>query len=97
VVKKSERRRDRRISATEASRSFSRLLDKVAAGQRFLVRRRGRDVCLMAPPPVQGRRASECLALLRGRAPVLLDDGFARDLLEVLAREPVEERPAWDS
>jgi hypothetical protein len=87
----------RRISATEASRSFSRLLDEVEVGRRFLVHRRGRDVCVMAQPPVHGRRASECLSLLRTRSPVLLDDGFGADLLEILAEEPAEERPSWDS
>jgi antitoxin (DNA-binding transcriptional repressor) of toxin-antitoxin stability system len=96
--KKSDKRiRERRISATEASRSFSRILDEVEAGRRFLIHRHGRDVCVVAPPPVPARRASECLAVLRGRSAVLLDDRFGADLLEVLATEPVEERPSWDS
>lgn len=51
----------------------------------------------MAPPSVTGRRASECLAYLRARAPVLLDGRFGYDLLDILAGEPVEERPSWDS
>jgi antitoxin (DNA-binding transcriptional repressor) of toxin-antitoxin stability system len=98
MAKKSDRRpRDRRISATAASRSFSRLLDRIQRGESFVVHRHGRDVCVMAPPAIQGRRASECLELLRGRSPVLLDDGFGADLLEILAAEPVEERPRWDS
>lgn len=88
---------ERRLSATEASRSFSKLLDRVEEGGRFLIHRRGRDICLVAPPPVVGRRASECLALLRGRSPVLLDDRFSKDLLEILAGEPIEERPSWAS
>jgi hypothetical protein len=96
VARKSDKR-EKRVSATEASRAFSRMLDEIEAGHRFVVHRRGRDVCWMGPPPVRGRRASECLALLRGRSPVLLDDGFAADLLEVIAREPVEERPKWGS
>ena len=62
-----------------------------------LLHRRGRDVCVMAPPLVVGRRASECLAYLRGRSSAVLDDRFGEDLLEVLAGEPVEERPSWDS
>lgn len=86
------------MSATEASRSFSNLLDQIeSSGRRFVVHRRGRDVCVMAPPAVVGRRASECLAYLRGRSPVVLDDRFGDDLLDVLAGEPVEERPLWDS
>jgi antitoxin (DNA-binding transcriptional repressor) of toxin-antitoxin stability system len=97
VARKSDRRRERRISATEASRSFSRLLDEVEAGRRFRIHRRGRDICEIVPPPVHGRRASECLELLRTRPPVLLDDRFGEDLLEILAREPLEERPKWDS
>ena len=87
------------MSATEASRSFARLLDQIeSSGRRFVVHRRGRDVCVMAPPPpVAGRRASDCLAYLRGRSPVVLDDRFGRDLLDVLAGEPLEERPSWGS
>lgn len=88
---------EKRVSATEASRSFSKLLDAIEAGRRFLIHRRGRDVCVMAPPPVTGRRASECVVRLRGRSPVVLDDRFGSDLLEILAGEPVEERPSWDS
>lgn len=86
-----------RLSATEASRSFSRLLDEVESGRRFVVHRRGRDLCTIAPAAVEGRRASECLALLRARSPVLLDEGFGEDLLRVLAEESPEERPAWGS
>ena len=95
--KKSDNPPERRVSATEASRSFSRLLDEIEAGHRFLVCRRGRDVCVMSAPPVTGRRASECLSLLRARAPVLLDDAFGADLLDVISGESIEERPSWGS
>lgn len=88
---------EERISATEASRTFSSLLDRIRGGRRYLVHRRGEDVCVMAPPEVVGRRASECLALLRARAPVLLDGRFGEDLLDIVSGEPVEERPPWDS
>jgi antitoxin (DNA-binding transcriptional repressor) of toxin-antitoxin stability system len=85
------------VSATEASRSFSRLLDEVESGRRFVVHRRGRALCTIAPAGVEGRRASECLELLRARSPVLLDEGFGEDLLRVLAEESPEERPSWGS
>ena len=94
---KSDFSRAKKISATEASRLFSDILDQVETGRSFLVERHGREVCLMAPPPTAARRASECLKLLRGRAPVLLDEGFAKDLLDIIAREGPEDRPAWDS
>jgi antitoxin (DNA-binding transcriptional repressor) of toxin-antitoxin stability system len=97
MIKKSDLSAVTRVSATEASRSFSQLLDEVESGRRFVVHRHGRDVCVMAAPQVDDRRASTCLELLRARTPVLLDEGFAADLLEVLAEEPLEERPAWDS
>jgi hypothetical protein len=89
--------RERRISATAASRSFSKILDEVESGSRFLVHRRGHDACVMAPPPVAGRRASEVLAYLRSRSPVVLDDRFGADLLDILKGEPAEEQAAWDS
>lgn len=80
-----------------ASRSFSRILDEIEKGRRFLIHRRGRDICIMAPALASGRRASECLAYLRERSPVVLDDRFSTDLLDILAGEPVEDRPSWDS
>ena len=97
MAKKSDRARRRRVSATEASRSFSRLLDEVEAGRRFLVHRHGRDVCTLEPPAAETRTASECLAILRTRAAVELDDRFGRDLIEVVSGAPAEERPRWDS
>ena len=97
MAKKSDKRRERRISATEASRTFSHLLDEVEKGQRYLVERHGRDACIIVPAPGHGRRASECLALLRARSPAFLDGRFGADLLEVLGAEPVEERPGWGS
>jgi antitoxin (DNA-binding transcriptional repressor) of toxin-antitoxin stability system len=95
--KSDKARTTKRVSATEASRTFSVLLDEVEAGRRFLVHRHGRDVCLMGPPTVGGRRASECLELLRARSPVLLDEGFSADLLKVVAEESTDERPSWES
>src|SRR5262245_33940267 len=97
MSRKSDKRRVTRVSATQASRSFSRLLDQVESGKMFLIHRRGKEVCLMAPASTAGRRASECLAALRGHPPVLLDDRFGNDLLEILRTEPIEERPSWDS
>ena len=84
------------VSATEASRSFSAILDRVELGERFLIERHGASICLMAPPPITGRRASECLALVQARAPVLLDGRFGEDLLDIIANEPPDRRP-WES
>jgi antitoxin (DNA-binding transcriptional repressor) of toxin-antitoxin stability system len=67
------------ISATVASRNFSRILDAVEGGRRFVVERRGHYICELGPPRPPARRLSESVAVIRGRAPVLLDDGFADD------------------
>lgn len=96
MSEKSDRPGKARVSATEASRAFSDLLDKIEIGHSFVVHRHGRDVCVMTSPPLDGRRASKCLELLRGRPPSLLDDAFSRDLLDVVSTE-AEERPSWDS
>ncbi len=93
----SDFRQEASLSATEASRSFSRILSLVETGRRFVVHRHGREVCVIAPPPVRGRRASECLAILRGRPPVLLDGRFGEDLVRIIADEPGEGRTPWGS
>ena len=97
MAEKSDNPVENRVSATEASRAFSEILDQIETGRHFIVHRHGRDVCMMTPPRLDGRRASECLALLRGRTPVVLDDEFGNDLLDVLSTEPAEDRPSWDS
>jgi 5-methylcytosine-specific restriction endonuclease McrA len=43
MSEKSDNRLDRSLSATEASRSFSKLLDEVEAGRRFHIHRRGAE------------------------------------------------------
>lgn len=101
MTKKSDRRprskrRAKRLSATEASRSFARLLDEVEAGVQFVVHRRGKDVCLMSAPPLPGRTAAQALEILRGRLPVRLDGRFGEDLLAIIAAESTD-RSSWDS
>jgi antitoxin (DNA-binding transcriptional repressor) of toxin-antitoxin stability system len=99
MARKSDRRGRggrRRVSATEASRSFARLLDHVEAGAQFVIHRRGQDICLMTPPPVARRTATQALEILRHRPPVRLDARFGADLLAAIASESVEPSP-WDS
>jgi antitoxin (DNA-binding transcriptional repressor) of toxin-antitoxin stability system len=100
MKKKSDRPRlpaqRRRVSATEASRSFARLLDQVARGSQFVIHRHGKDVCFMSPPPLRGRTAAQSLEILQSRLPVQLDGRFADDLLAIIASESVAPSP-WDS
>ena len=69
----------RRVSATEAARQFSDLLDQVERdGETFVVERRGRAVASIAPAAaVSGRTVKE---LMRSHPP---DPAWARDLAEL--------------
>ncbi len=61
-----------------------------------MVRRHGKDVCLMSAPPLGSRTAAQCLDVLQGRMPVQLDARYGDDLLAVIAAETTE-TPPWDS
>jgi antitoxin (DNA-binding transcriptional repressor) of toxin-antitoxin stability system len=82
----------RRLSATDAARRFSDLLDQVEyEGQTFVVERRGRAVANISPAAaVSGRAVKD---LLRAQAP---DPGWPRELAELRgALEPEERR--WNA
>lgn len=78
----------RRISATEASRRFSELLDAVEhRGETFVVVRNGRPVARVAPaPPATGRVLKDVLA----KHPA--DARWRRELDELRSLLTVEER-----
>ncbi len=83
-----------KVSATEASRRFSDLLSRVAAGETVEVDRHGQVVAVLSPPrPV----AITGLALLQvlGRLP-MPDDRFADDV-RALAALTVPSRDPWRS
>jgi prevent-host-death family protein len=78
-----------RVSATEAARRFSELLDAVELrGATFLVARRGRTVARIAPAAAASGR--DVKRLLRENAP---DSGWPAELRELRAGLSVEERP----
>lgn len=79
----------RRLSATEAARRFSDLLDQVEReGETFVVERRGRAVASITPAAVVSGRAVK--ELLRAQAP---DPAWPRQLAELRrALEPEERR-----
>jgi antitoxin (DNA-binding transcriptional repressor) of toxin-antitoxin stability system len=72
----------KRITATEASRNFSRILDEAEhEGETFLVERNGNAVAEIRPAP---RRSTveDLLRILRMSPP---DPDFERDMREILA------------
>jgi prevent-host-death family protein len=78
----------RRLTATEAARRFSDLLDRVERdGETFVVERRGRAVASIQPAAaVTGRSVKD---LLRAQAP---DPDWERELAEVRGSVEPEER-----
>lgn len=68
-----------RISATEASRAFSQLLDRVTAGEQFEITRGGVAVAVITPPRARFRSGAEWRELLESLPSV--DDRFADDVL----------------
>jgi antitoxin (DNA-binding transcriptional repressor) of toxin-antitoxin stability system len=74
------------MTATDASRGFSELLDAVEhRGESFRILRRGRTVALVIPPRTFGR--DDLAALLARHRP---DEDWGRDLAQLrdLVREP---------
>lgn len=59
------------VSVYEAKTHLSRLLDRVAAGEEFIVTRHGRPVARLGP--ISERRAARKLGVLKGRVRVARD------------------------
>ena len=84
-----------RVTATEAARKFSEILNRVAyKGETFVVERGGRPVCEIAPPNPEGVSTRELVEILKS-APHP-DKGYLT-LLDKLTRKqaPVERSP-WE-
>jgi prevent-host-death family protein len=81
----------RRLTATDAARRFSELLDAVERrGETFLVVRHGRAVARIEPARAANGKAVK--ELLRSAPP---DPGWADELRELRASLAVEDRP-WN-
>ncbi len=84
-----------RMSATDAARSFSDVLNRVAAGEEFEIVRNGVPVAVIAPPRVRLMPAHRFRELLASAPPV--DDRFAEDVREIRRSVGPPEAPAWPS
>ncbi len=77
------------VSATEAARNFSDILDAVEhRGEHFTIMRRGRMVAQL--DPVQSGRGADVKALFQRHS---LDSGFAEDIASVRELLLIEPRP----
>jgi len=84
-----------RLTATEAARDFSHLLDRIQAGAEAIIERHSEPVAILMPATAAPRRASECLAIQLARPSVTPDPDFARDLEDIIRGNPVTEMPEW--
>jgi prevent-host-death family protein len=69
------------MSATETARSFSEVLNRVAAGEEIEITRNGATVAVVGPPKTRYLSAERFRELLRS-APTV-DDDFATELRKV--------------
>ena len=80
----------KRVTATEASRAFSRILDEAEhEGESFVVERHGRPVAEIRPA-TRRSTAEDLLRILRAGAP---DPEFESDMREILADRESEYPP----
>lgn len=83
-----------RLTATDVSRQFSEVLNRVSAGQEVEVTRSGAPVAVIRPVRDQVISASQFRALIESAPP--LDDDFAGDVARL--RESVGPPPQlWPS
>lgn len=83
-----------RLTATDAARSFSEVLNRVAAGEEFEIVRNGATVAVLSPPKARllsPERFHELLRLLPRP-----DDDFAADLRQIRGSTSFDEDP-WPS
>ena len=86
------------LSQAEAIRDIAAILERVQRGTEVIVERDQRPVVVIQPAPSPGRLLSECIALAKAHgSTVTLDEGFARDLEEIInsRREPLD-ASRWD-
>jgi prevent-host-death family protein len=82
------------MTATDAARSFSEVLNRVADGEQIEVTRSGASIAVIAAPAVRLMSAERFRALLAS-APAP-DDEFAEDL-RALRRSATAPSSAWPS
>jgi len=83
-----------RLTATEAARSFSEVLNRATAGEEIEITRSGATVAVIGPPKARLISAGRYRELMEGAPPV--DESFASDVRAVRAELGSVESP-WPS
>jgi antitoxin (DNA-binding transcriptional repressor) of toxin-antitoxin stability system len=83
------------VTATEAARKFSEILNRVAyKGETFVVERSGRPVCEISPPETEGISTKELVEILRsGPHP---DKGYLKTLEKLTRNQPSVAPSQWE-
>jgi antitoxin (DNA-binding transcriptional repressor) of toxin-antitoxin stability system len=90
-----EYRVSRRLSATEAARGFSELLNRVRyKGETFIIERGGVPVCELRPVSPFGFTGDDWISLMKALPRV--DDDYLAAVEEVARQQPVVPESAWD-
>ena len=85
----------REVTASEASRNFSAVLDSVERGEIIVVTRAGRRVASIAPTPAATGAALNAV-LTRWRGAAALDDDFAESIDTArAAASTADDRDPW--
>jgi prevent-host-death family protein len=90
---------DRQIGVADAKRRFSELIDRVDAGERFVVSRRGRPAVVLVPPTPDAIRGTAQKPIgLAAVAGALADWDSLEEAVEEIyaARRRSRDRPAPD-
>ena len=88
-------RTSRRLSATEAARNLSELLNRVLyRGESFIIERSGEPICELRPVAPSHFTGADLVTLLRSLPPV--DESYLR-MLEAMTREQAAlPEPPWE-
>ena len=82
------------VSATEAARTFSDILNRVRyRGETFIVERGGEPICRIEPATVPSGKLSDVVRLME--AAQKLDDGWADAVERATKKQPKLPRDPW--
>ena len=88
-----------RVHMTEAevTSNFAAVLEKLSHGAEVVVEQDHRPVAVIKPVQGPGRPIDECIALAKAHgSDATLDEGFAKDLEEIIASRRPLDTSVWD-
>jgi antitoxin (DNA-binding transcriptional repressor) of toxin-antitoxin stability system len=85
-----------RLTATQAARDFSRLLDRIASGEEVVIERHNQPVAVLRPPYGIPRSAAEALAIPWPGPSSRPDPDFAGDLQKIIDSRSTEKFDPWE-